>query len=214
MKQKTKRVALFTTALSAIIVGVFCLAYLTANAANRYNFSGQGIVSENNIGEKYIRVSFKQISQRAASLAGDVVTVKVNQAKFYKPNAAGTILKQTQTNIGVGMLVTVYGAVKSDNSFSASKVTIVPRKFKIRGKLIAIRKDSKIMTVEISASTYEPTKYVGKTQEISYTDKLTVLHSGGKKDVSKVEPLNQRVVIDGNIVEDNKFEATQLSDPL
>lgn len=190
------------------------LAYATANAGNRYNFSGQGIVSENNLGEKYLRVSFKQISKQATSLAGDVVTVKTHQAKFFKPNAAGTTLKQTQTNVGVGMLVDIYGTVKSDNSFSASKVTIVPRKFTVRGKLVAIRKDSNVMTVEISASNYQPTKYVGKTQEISYTNKLTVFHSGGKKDVSKVEPLNQRVVINGNIVGDDTFEATQLNDPL
>lgn len=215
MQQKTKRAALFTTILSAIIVAVFCLAYITANASNRYNFSGQGIVSENNLNEKYIRVSFKQISKQAASLAGtEPVTIRVNQAKVYKPNAAGVLLNLNQEKIGVGTLVTVRGAVKSDNTFSASKVTIVPRKFKVRGKLIAMRKDSHVLTVDVSASTYQPSKYVGKPLEISYTDKLTVTQSGGKKDISKVEPLNQRVIIDGNIVGDDQFEAIQLNDPL
>jgi len=215
MQQKTKRVALFTTSLSAIIVVVFCLAYVTANASNRYNFSGQGIVSENNLGEKYIRVSFKKMSKQAASLVGnEPVTVRVHQAKVFKPNAAGVLLKLNQEKIGVGTLVTVYSAVKTDNTFSASKVTIVPRKVKVRGKLIAMRKNSKIMTVEVSASSYQPTKYVGKILEISYTDTLNVTHSGGKKDVSKVEPLNQRVIIDGVIVGDDTFEAVQMNDPL
>lgn len=215
MNHNIKRNTLFTITLSAIIVTVFCLAYITANASNRYNFSGQGIVSENNLNEKYIRVSFKQISKQAASLAGsEPVTVRVSQAKFYKPNAAGVVLKLQQEKIGVGTLVTVYGAVKSDNTFSASKVTIIPRKFRIRGKLIAMRKDSHSLTVEVSASTYQPTKYVGKTLEVSYTDSFKVTQSGGNKDVNNVEPLNQRVIIDGVIVGDDAFEAVQMNDPL
>jgi len=215
MLNNTKKITFFTASLSAIIVTVFCLAYVTANAANRYNFSGQGTVSENNLNEKYIRVSFKTISKQAVSLAGtEPVTIRVNQAKIYKPNAAGVILKLQQEKIGVGTLVTVYGAVKSDNTFSASKVTIVPRKFKIRGKLIAMRKDSHILTVEVSASTYQPTKYVSKTLEVSYTDSLKVTQSGGNKDVNNVEPLNQRVIVDGVIIGDDTFEAVQMNDPL
>lgn len=215
MRQKTKHYSVFMSILTTVFVIVFSLAFVTANAANRYKFSGQGIVSENNIGEKYIRVSFKQISKQAENLvSGGPVTIRVNQASVFKPNAAGSLLKLKQENIGIGMMVTVTGSVKSDYTLSASKVTIVQRKFKVRGKLVGLDKDQNRMTVEVSASNYRPTKYVGKTININFTDRLSVLHSGGEKDIDSVEPLNQRVIIDGNIVGDDTFEAVQMTDPL
>ena len=215
MKQKTKNYTLFSVGFTALVVAVFSMAYLTANAANRFTFSGQGIVSENNVNEKYIRVSLKQITKRAESLvSGGPVTIRVNNAKVYKPNAAGTLLQLHQENIDTEVMVTVFGSVKSDNSLSASKVTIVPRKFKIRGRLMDINRDTNSMNIDVSASNYKPTKFVGEKVNVHFSERLLVFHSGGTKDVKKLEPLNQRVVVDGIITGDDKFEAIQMTDPL
>jgi len=193
------------------------MAFVTANASNRYTFTGRGIVSENNLDEKTIRVSFKQISKQAEGLisGGEPTTIRVHQANISKINAAGELVKTTQSNIDTGVEVIVSGAVKADNSFSASKVTINPRKFKIHGKLIAINKEQMSMTLEVSASNYKPTKFVGTVTNITYTPRLIVTNSnGGTKKVDKLEPVNQRVTIDGNVIGDDQLEAIKINDPL
>jgi hypothetical protein len=217
MRQKVKQAVIFSSTITAIIVGVFSIAFVTANASSRYTFSGRGIVSVNNLNEKTIRVSFKQISKQAASLVsgGEPVTINVNQAKVYKTNAAGKLLKLQQKNIDEGVEVIVSGAVRADNTFTASKVTINVRKFKMHGKLIALNKDQTKMTIEVSASNYRPTKFVGTTAIISYTPRLIVTNSnGGTKKVDKLEALNQRVTIDGTVSGDDVLEAIKIKDPL
>jgi hypothetical protein len=217
MQQKVKQAMIFSGTITAIIVGVFSMAFITADASNRYTFSGRGIVSENDLNEKTLRVSFKQMSKQAESLVsgGEPVTVKVNQAKIFKLNAAGKLVKTTQNGIDTGIEVIVSGAVKSDNSFSASKVTINPRKFKMRGKLVAINKEQMKMTLEVSASDYRPTKSIGTVANITYTPRLIVTNNnGGTKKVEKLEAVNQRVVIDGTVTGDDLLEAVKINDPL
>lgn len=217
MQQKVKQAMIFSSTITAIIVGVFSVAFITANASNIYSFTGRGIVSDNDLNEKTIRVSFKQISKQAENLVsgGEPVTIRVNQAKIYKTNAAGKLLKLQQSNVDTGVEVIVSGLVKSDNSFSANKVTINPRKFKIRGKLIAINRDNMRMTIEVSASSYRSTKFIGTTVDMSYTPRLIVTNSnGGTKKFEKLEALNQRVTVDGSVVGDDQLEAIKINDPL
>jgi len=217
MKQQVKQAMIFSSTITAIIVGVFSMAFVTANASNRYTFTGRGIVSENNLNEKTIRVSLKQISKQAEGLVsgGEPVTIKVHQAKISKINAAGKLLTTPQNGIDVGVEVIISGAVKADNSFSASKVTINPRKFKMHGKLIAMNKEQLKMTIEVSASDYRPTKFIGTVTNISYTPRLIVTNNnGGTKKIEKLEPVNQRVTIDGSVTGDDQLEAIKINDPL
>lgn len=217
MQQKVKQAMIFSSTITAIIAGVFSMAFVTTNASSRYTFTGRGIVSNNNLNEKTIRVSFKQISKQAESLVsnGEPVTINVNQAKFYKVNAAGKLLSLNQNSVDEGVEVIVSGSVRPDNSFSASKVTINVRKFKMHGKLIAMNKDQTKMTIEVSASNYRPTKFVGATVDISYNPRLIVTNNNGEtKKVDKLDALNQRVIVDGTVTGDDNLEAIKINDPL
>jgi len=206
-----KRAILFSGAITAIIVGVFSLAYLTAAAANKFPFVGRGIVKENNLATKTLNITFSHISPLAQELAlGKTIEVHVGQAKLFKPNSAGTLKRVTQGNVAIGDEVSAIGNVRSDDRFVASKVTVRSRSFTIKGKLLTYDFGNKRMTVQVESSTYRPNDYNGGVVTIQFPATVNIFHLGASVEPKDVTATNQRVRVDGRVVNTDDFEATTM----
>lgn len=215
MKQTSKRAAIFSGTITAIIISVFSLAYITANAANRFTFTGRGVVTETNNRDKTLTIDFTQMSQSAAPLVQDgLTTVRVNQASIFKPNTAGKQIRIKSSNIVAGNEVTVTGVVRSDNTFVARKVVVNPRSFRIKGKILSIDDTKKEISILIGSSNFKPEKYVNKTITVYYNDNTVFMHLGKTKDSDEIEAKYQRIQIEGNIINVDTFEATKVFDPI
>ncbi len=215
MNQTSKRAAIFSGAITAIIIGVFSLAYITANAANRFTFTGRGIITENKTTDGSLNITFTHISKSASSLVTNgPKTVKTNQAQILKPNDAGKMVKVNQGNLAVGEEVSITGTVKSDNSFTAKKVVVSPRLFKVKGKMLSINDETKVMTMMVGATNYKPEKYVEKVITIYYNTDTLFMHLGSTEKSKDVKANYQRIQVEGRVVNADTFEATRVYDPI
>lgn len=206
-----KRAALFSGAITAIIVAVFSLAYITASAANKFPFSGRGIVKSLRADHQAMNITFSQMSDRAKDLAlGSTLEVQTNQAKIYKPDATGKLRRVRLGNIAAGDEVSVTGQVRSDDRFVANKIVARDRSFSIKGELLTYSYANKKMTVQVLSSTYRPKDFNGGVVTITFPGEVQFYHLGATVEPKDVTASNQKVRVDGKVTNTDEFEATKM----
>ncbi len=206
-----KRALFFSGAITAIVVGVFTLAYITTAASTKASFVGRGIVRTNTLGQKTIDVHFSHLNAAAADLGlGKILTVSVSTAKILKGDAAGTLRRITQGNLAVGDEVSIVGKIRADGRFVAGKVVVRLRPFVIRGTLKTFNVANRRMTVDVTSSSYRPIAFKGGTVTIRFDTNLTVYSEGQRVEASDITAGNQTVRVEGTVVNTDEFEATTM----
>ena len=207
-----KRAFLFSGGITAIIVGVFAIAYLTSAGSSQFTFTGQGTVRGHTVSGKTTDVYFTKLSERAQALGlGNVIAVSVGNATFHKRAADGTLRRVKQGNIGVGDRVTVRGTVTSNDRFVASRVEVVDTGFVMTGKLRTFSRTLSRMTVDVTTSTYKPTRYQGKTVEFIFSEATKFYTQGVGKPIDDVTASDQKVRVQGKEV-GTDLEATSMNE--
>lgn len=208
-----KRAFLFSSGITAIVVGVFALAYLTSAATTKYPFSGRGIVREHDFAGKNMRVYFTHISEKARVLGlGSSFDVGMGSAKIYKRGSDGKLRRVRQGNVGVGDEVSLLGTVKSDDRFVASKVVAIDTAFVMKGKLKTYDAKNRRLTVEVSSSTYKPTIYNTKTVTFLFSSATKFYSRGVAKQLDEVTANDQKIRVEGKVVNGTDFEVTSLNE--
>lgn len=206
---KLKRAMLFSGAMTAIIVGVFSLAYLTAAASNKFSFEGRGIVKASNAFTKIISIHFSHLNAAAQELGlGKIVDIHIGQAKLYKPDASGKLRRITQGNIAIGDEISALGKVRTDDRFVASKIVVRNRSFKIKGTLSTFDYSNRRMTVSVTSSTYRSKDTVNSTVRILFGDATKFFSEGRTVDPRDITAKNQKVEIEGRVTSTDDFEAS------
>lgn len=201
-----KRALLFSSGLTAIVVGVFTLAYLTSGASAKYVFQGRGIVKAQDLAGAQMRIAWTHLSTQAAQeFLGSAVEVSVKNAKIYARGAAGKLQRVRQGNIAVGDEVTVRGTVQTDSTMVASKVIRQDRLFVMKGKLRTFNFGNRRMTIEVSSSTYKPAQFNTKTPTFIFDAKTKFYSLGKLREAEDVTAADQKVRVEGKVVE-NDFE--------
>ncbi len=207
-----KRAFLFSSGITAIIVGVFSLAYLTAASTNKFAFKGEGTVQEHDFAGKNMRIFFTKMSERAQALGlGASLDVSVGSAKITKKGADGKLKRVKQGNIAVGDRVTVHGNVKSDDRFVAAKVEWVDTNFVMTGKLRTFDAKNRRMTVDVTTSTYKSSRYKDKTVLFVFSDATKFYTRGKSKQLDDVTASDQKVRVEGKEV-GTDLEATSMNE--
>lgn len=208
-----KRAFLFSSGITAIVVGVFTLAYLTSAATNKFPFTGRGIVREHDSAGKNMRVYFTQLSGDASNLAlGTARDVSVGQAKMFKRDAKGKLGRVNQGNFGIGDEVSLQGMVRSDDRFVATKIIGLDTSFVMVGKLKTFDNSNNRMTIEVTSSTYRPSLHVKKILTF-LVSKLTKFYSGGRdKPKDDVTASDQKVRVEGKVVNGTEFEVSSMNE--
>jgi len=196
-----KRALLFSSGITAIIVAVFSLAYLTSAATTKFTFKGEGTAQEHDFAGKNMRVYFTKISEAAETLGlGKAVDVSVGGAKIYAKDANGKLRRIKQGNIPIGGRVTVRGSVKSDDRFVASVVERREQSFIMEGKLRTYSSGNREMTVEITKTNYKSTRYLGKTVRFIFSSATKFYSRGSSKQMDEVSANDQIVRVEGKEV--------------
>ncbi|MDP3685818.1 MAG: hypothetical protein Q8R32_03225 [bacterium] len=196
-----KRAFLFSSGITAIIVGVFALAYLTSAGVSPVAFTGQGTVRGNTVGEATMDMNFTQLSERAQALGlGNLIAVRVSSATFHKRAADGTLRRIKQGNIAVGDRVTVRGTVRSNDRFVASRIEVVDTGFVMTGKLRTFNRTLRRMTVDVTTSTYKSARYKDKTVELIFSEATKYFTQGVGKSMEDVTASDQKVRVQGREV--------------
>lgn len=197
-----RRAFLFSSGIVAILVGVFSLAYLTSAATTKYKFNGVGTVISHDFDRKLININFTKMSKDAADLAlGNAHDVRVGGAKLYKKNAKGKLVRVKQGNFVSGDRVKVEGAVKSDDTFHATRVELEDTSFTMTGKLRAFDRTLRRITIDVETSTYKSSRYKDKQVIFSYAPDIAKFYTRGKsKSVEDVTASDQKVRVEGKEV--------------
>lgn len=196
-----KRAFLFSGGITAIVVGVFALAYLTSAATTKFPFKGEGTVQEHDFSGKNMRVYFTTMSERARALGlGTARDVSMGGAKIYKKDAKGKLQRVKQGNIAVGDRVLVQGSVKSDDRFVSSKVEWIDTAFVMIGKLRTFEIGNRRMTIDVSSSTYRPARYNGKVVSFIFSEATKFYTRGKGKELYDVTASDQKVRVEGKEV--------------
>lgn len=214
---KTKKIQnalLFSSSLVAIIAVVFVLAYTTALAGNSTAFSGKGLVKEIDSATGVIKVYFSSTSKSAEHVMGDTVEVALKQAPITKMNSVGKYVRIKPTNIAVGQEVSVTGTVRSDNSLNVRKVVVTNREFIIKGKLMSIDDDQKIMIIRIGSSNYNQKEYVNKVVTFHYNKETIFAHLGAAQKSEDVKAEGQRVQVQGILTDTDRFDVLRVYNPI
>ena len=207
-----KRAFLFSSGITAIIVGVFALAYLTSAGVSQFTFTGQGTVKGHDVSGKTMDVYFTQLSERAQALGlGNVITVSVGSATLHKRAPDGTLRRVKQGNIAVGDRVTVRGSVRSNDRFVASRVEVVDTGFTMTGTLRTFSRTLRRMTVDVTTSTYKPTRYQSKTVEFIFSEATKFYTQGVGKSIEDVTASDQKVRVQGKEV-GTELEVTSMNE--
>lgn len=209
-----KRSLLFSGAITAILVGVFALAYLTAAASTKFPFSGRGIVTANNTLQKTVSVHFSHLNTLARDLGlGKVIEVSTKQAKIYKPNTASALQRVSPGKVVVGDEVSLTGVVRTDDTFVANKVVIRNRSFVITGTLKTYNYPNRQMQVDVKTSSYRPNDFKNGTVTIRFTQNALKTYSNTTAiEPSNVKADNQNVRVEGFVVNTDEFQATTLTE--
>lgn len=208
-----KRSLFFSGAITAILVGVFSLAYFTAAASNKYSFNGRGIVKVNSTSQKTLSVHFSHMSTLASGLGlGNIVEVSINQAKIYKPNALGQLVRVTQGNIAVGEEVSITGKVRTDDRFVANKIVIRNRSFVITGTLKTYDFANKQLKVDVNTSTYRPDAFKNGTVTMRFPSSVKAYTGTAVKEPQDLAALNQNVRVEGIVVNNDEFEVSKITE--
>lgn len=196
-----KRAFLFSSGLTAIVVGVFALAYLTSAAGVQFPFKGEGTVQEHDFSGKNMRIYFTKMSERARTLGlGTARDVSVSTAKIYKKDAQGKLRRVKQGNIAVGDRVTIEGTVRTDDRFVASTVEWVDTAFTMTGTLKTFEIGNRRMTIEVKTATYRPARYNGKTVAFIFSEATKFYSRGKGKELYDVTASDQKVRVTGKEV--------------
>ena len=196
-----KRAFLFSSGVTAVIVGVFALTYLTSATTIKFPFTGEGIVQEQDFAGKNMRIYFTKMSERAQALGlGTSRDVSVGNAKITKKDAKGKLHRVKQGNIAVGDRVTVRGTVRSDDRFVAAAVQFVDTTFVMVGKLKTFSASGRTMTVDVSSSTYRSSRYVDKTVTFIFSGLTKFYTRGVSKPLDDVTASDQKVRVEGKEV--------------
>lgn len=196
-----RRAFLFSSGITAIVVGVFTLAYLTSAATTKFSFTGEGTVQEHDFGGKNMRVYFTRLSESAKTLGlGTALDVSVGGAKIYARDARGKLARIKQGNVPIGGRVTVRGTVKSDDRFVASVIERQNTSFTMEGKLRTYSASLNEMTLEITKSNYKSARYLGKTVRFIFSDATKFYSRGASKQKDEVNANDQKVRVEGKEV--------------
>lgn len=207
-----KRAFLFSGGITAILVGVFSVAFLTTAAATKFAFKGEATVREHDLAGKNMRVNFTKLSERARPLGlGVSLDVSVGGAKFYKKGSDGKVRRVKQGNIAVGDRVSISGAVKSDDRFVASRVDWVDTGFTMKGTLKTFNRTIRQMTIDVSSSTYKSDRYKGKTVTFTFSEATKFYTQGVGKSMEDVTASDQKVEVRGKEV-NTDLEVTYMNE--
>lgn len=209
-----KRSLLFSGAMTAILVGVFSLAYFTAAASTKFPFSGRGIVTANNTLQKTVSVHFSHLNSLARDLGlGNVVEVSTKQAKIHAADATGALKRVSQGKIAIGDEISLTGRVRTDDAFVATKVTIRNRSFIITGTLKTYDYPNRQMRVDVKTSSYRPHDFKNGTVTMRFTQNALKTYSNKTViEPSDVKADNQNVRVEGFVVNTDEFQATTLTE--
>lgn len=208
-----KRAFLFSGGITAIIVGVFALAYLTSAGVSQFVFTGRGIVREHDTNGKIMKVYFNQLSTKAEPLAlGTVVNVSVGNATFEKKASDGTFRRIRQGNLGIGDEVSIRGTVRNNERFVASKVIAVDTTFVMTGILRTFSNAAKEMTIEVKSSNFKSSRYVGNTPRFIFSTATKFYTRGKSKSLDDVTASDQKVRVEGKVVNGTELEVTSMNE--
>lgn len=196
-----KRAFLFSSGVTAVIVGVFALTYLASATTTKFPFTGEGTVKEQDLVGKNMRIYFTKMSDQAQALGlGVALDVSVGNARIFKKDAKGKLRRVKQGNIPVDDRVTVRGTVRSDDRFVASRVEYVDTSFAMVGKLKTFERGNRRMTIEVSSSTYRSSRYNGKTVAFIFSGATKFYTQGISKQLDDVTASDQKVRVEGKEV--------------
>lgn len=196
-----KRAFLFSSGITAIVVGVFTLAYVTSAATTKFTFKGEGTVQEHDFSGKNIKIYFTKLSERAQSLGlGKALDVSVGTTKIYKKDAKGKLKRVKQGNLGIGDRISIWGSVKSDDRFVASRIEWVDTAFVMKGTLKTFNRTTRVMTVDVTSSTYRSSRYNGKTVSFTFSEATKYFTQGVGKTMEDVTATDQKVQVEGKEV--------------
>lgn len=212
--QPMKRSLLFSGAITAILVGIFSLAYFTAAASTKFPFSGRGIVTANNTLQKTVSVHFTHLNSLARDLGlGKVVEVSLSQTKIFRVGAAGVQQRVTPGKIAVGDEVSVNGRVRTDDAFIANKVVIRNRSFIIMGTLNTYDYANRQMKVDVTTSSYKPNDLKNQRVTIDFTQNALQTFDGKTViEPSDLAARDQNVRVEGYVINSDEFQATKITE--
>ncbi len=208
-----KRAFLFSGGITAIIVGVFTLAYLTSAGTSQFVFTGRGVVKGHDTNGKTIKIYFTQLSTKAEPIGlGTTVDVSVRNAKFEKKDANGVTRRINQLNLGVGSEVSIRGTVQNSERFVAATVTAVDTGFVMSGTLKTFSNAGKEMTIEVKSSNFRSGTYVGSTPRFIFSGNTKFYTKGKSKSAEDVTATDQKVRVEGKVVNGTDLEVTSVNE--
>ena len=198
-----KQAFLFSSGITAIVVGVFALAYLTSAATTKYKFTGEGTVQEYDANGNNLRVYFTKISKKAEAVAlGKAKDVRLGGARIYARDANDKLKRIKAGNIPIGTRVSVAGAVKSDDSLAATRVERLKNTFTMEGKLETYSSANRDLTITVKKTNYKSARYLNKTVRFIFPPApATKFYSRGvEKQADQVVANSQTIEVKGEEV--------------
>jgi hypothetical protein len=202
---------------AAGLVGATALiASSTLAASTVYTFTLRGNVTAVDRTAKTVTVYPTQVSAKGQNdLAGNVTEFNVSAAKVYK-YVSGKKVRITLGGIPVGNEVVMKGAKKSDDRYNVTEITVNDNSFTVVGTVRGHDTDNKIITVDVSYTSYKSATFKGKRISFYYGGNTKFYTYSNKKavDMNADELANgdEKVQITGTVTNNNKWEALKVLD--
>lgn len=199
---------------ATLVVAVAVFLSQSASAEGTYTFVIRGDVTAVDRANKTVTIYTRYAPGKAQNdLAGETVEFNVNGARFFKYDAN---LKKVRTTIGsvpVQAEVVAKGAKRSEGRFNISELTVNPSDFSLVGKVKAHDTTNKIITVEVTSSTYKESSFKGKDVKLYYGDNTTFRNSSlGQINSDELANNGEKIKATGAIISGWKYEVRTVID--
>lgn len=201
--------ALVLAAVALIAVGLSS----TKAASDKYKFTIRGDVTKvdrtNNTVTIYTRFSSADAKD---DLAGNTIEFNVSGAKFYKYKD-GTKVRTTLGNVPVQLEVVAKGAKRGTDRYNISELTVNPNDFSLVGTVQGHNKGDKILTVQVTSSTYKESAIKGNDIKLYYGSN-TKFRNQALIEINSDEIANnkEKIKVTGVVVSGWKYEARDVID--
>jgi len=205
----------FTMGLVALALAAVVVLADRAQASDVYKFTIRGQVTEVDRANKTVTIytTYTATEKAKNDLPGNTFEFNASGARYYKYDAKGKKVRTTIGNVPVQAEVVVKGAKRAEGRYNISELTVNPSSFSLVGTVQAHDKSNKIITVEVSTSTYKETSIKGKDIKVYYGNNTT-FRNKDLGDINSDELANnkEKVKVTGTVTNGWKYEATSVID--
>lgn len=211
MKNKVvaRDLALVLAAAALIVVGLSS----TKAASDKYKFTIRGDVTKVDRTNNTVTIYSRFTSADAKDdIAGNTIEFNVAGAKFYKYKD-GKKVRTTLGNVPVQSEVVAKGAKRGTDRYNISELTVNPNDFSLVGTVEGVNKGDKIITIQVTSSTYKESAIKGKDIKLYYGEN-TIFRNKELVQINADEIANnkEKAKVTGVVINGWKYEAREVID--